>query len=522
MGAITLGFNPAVNQTVREMQNNNQALNKALTQLTTGNRINHAGDDAAGYTIGSNMHNKVRGMQRAIRNANDAISAFQVLGGSLKGLTTRVARLQELAIQAQSSFNNIGDITNINQEVKTLLRGINSEAQQSHFNGINLMQQAREFSVQIGDSANDTLTLEVQSMTTQSLKLEDIEFALFSEADRYYDQQVLRGVEIAGNHRTSVDPLLSDNATPLHDIDISAGWPGPRGTYDSSTGFDILIFNALPAMSGELISLEQHSGQVVTDKIAIKHSSGSAYIMLNLATSVDNVGVTQVAITSLGIIDGATFNAQYHHAGAINSVGDLGRLIEPEVQRYVDTLPIADSHIKLLPSRIFPHQTLPAGASFRRLVNAEGQVEANTLLMVVKDPHTAEIKLYDVEVNSVMILPGSQRDVQLRVIGEHADKLTEYAPKNSADSWLVRLKQAYDHINEVSSSVGATITGLHQNIESLSTNIANTADAHARIVKADILETYSSASRYKIQQQAIAQAMQMANSLTEIALQAMR
>lgn len=86
------------------------------------------------------------------------------------------------------------------------------------------MQQAREFSVQIGDSANDTLTLEVQSMTTQSLKLEDIEFALFSEADRYYDQQVLHGVEIAGNHRTSVDPLLSSNATPLHDIDISAGW----------------------------------------------------------------------------------------------------------------------------------------------------------------------------------------------------------------------------------------------------------------------------------------------------------
>lgn len=74
----------------------------------------------------------------------------------------------------------------------------------------------------------------------------------------------------------------------------------------------------------------------------------------------------------------------------------------------------------------------------------------------------------------------------------------------------------------MSSSVGATITGLHQNIESLSTNIANTADAHTRIVKADILETYSSASRYKIQQQAIAQAMQMANSLTEIALQAMR
>lgn len=194
MSSIYMGFNPSANQAAREMQANNSSLNKALTSLTTGNRINTAGDDAAGYTIGKNMEVKITGMKRAVRNANDAISAFQVLGGSLKGLTDRVARLQELATQANSSFNGAGDIANIQKEVSSLIAGIDSDAKQANFNGVNLMEKEREFSVQVGDSASDQIKLNVESMTVKSLGMDKIDFSVFSSETRYLQklqQQVL-------------------------------------------------------------------------------------------------------------------------------------------------------------------------------------------------------------------------------------------------------------------------------------------------------------------------------------------
>lgn len=533
MSSIYMGFNPAANQAAREMQANNSSLNKALTSLTTGNRINTAGDDAAGYTIGKNMEVKITGMKRAVRNANDAISAFQVLGGSLKGLTDRVARLQELATQANSSFNGAGDIANIQKEVSSLIAGIDSDAKQANFNGVNLMEKEREFSVQVGDSASDQIKLNVESMTVKSLGMDKIDFSVFSSETRYLKEGSVAGKIIAQGKDTEVADVINDNTK-------STG--GSTVTFSNFSGTNSLAFakdkkldeiTATFTNSESMVALQDKDGKALTDKIAIQNDTKTQFIILDLDTSVDAAGVVKVnfglnSATSATAMAKTSFENLYRASVDITDVAELNNVIKADVQKKLSNRNISAANITLEGATVAAGITgtnlaAATGVELKQVLDSNGEAKKDEFYLSVTNAATKKVKLFAVEITELKSMStGSHRSMKLTVGDEYQQELKQYDASNSKDTLLGKLKEAYDKINEVSSTVGATITGLNNTIESLSTNISNTADAHARIIKADIIETYSEASSRKVQQQAIAQAMQMANSLTEIALQAMR
>src|SRR5678809_1707805 len=91
----------------RQLAQNRLALDKSLEKLSSGSRINHAGDDAAGLAISENLRAIIRGMRQAKRNAQDGISLVQVTEGGLNEISNMIIRLRELAIQAAS--DTIGD-----------------------------------------------------------------------------------------------------------------------------------------------------------------------------------------------------------------------------------------------------------------------------------------------------------------------------------------------------------------------------------------------------------------------------
>lgn len=521
MSSIYMGYNPAANQSAREMNKNNAALNKALTSLTTGNRINTAGDDAAGYTIGKNMEVKISGMQRAVRNANDSISAFQVLGGSLKGLSDRVARLQTLATQAHSDFNAAGDIINIKKEVTSLISGIDSDAKQANFNGVNLMEKKRDFAIQVGDSASDMINLNVEAMTVKDLGLDKIDFSVFSKESSYINAapaglaDVTKGVEI----KTAT---LADADTKVAAVQTLAGFfTSPAGDLDiEATDTMASIAGKVSNGGGQIMSLKDANGKVITDKIAIKNDDGSKYTIVNLPTVLtDGKPVVEMTFSATTMTE-ADFNSQYKRAGSIGSVTQLEELVKPKIQEEAAKLGLARGDVTIAANTFGPATgAIPASMELHQVVDGSGKAVENKFVMI----DTTNGKTYDVAVKEIKVAAASnaKREMVLEVKGLNAD-IQELNEDYSSNGLLGKLKEAYDHINEVSSTVGATITGLNNTIESLSTNIANTSDAHARIIKADIIETYSEAASRKVQQQAIAQAMQMSNSLTEIALQAMR
>lgn len=533
MSSIYMGFNPSANQAAREMQANNSSLNKALTSLTTGNRINTAGDDAAGYTIGKNMEVKITGMNRAVRNANDAISAFQVLGGSLKGLTDRVARLQELATQANSSFNGAGDIGNIQKEVSSLIAGIDSDAKQANFNGVNLMEKEREFSVQVGDSASDQIKLNVESMTVKSLGMDKIDFSVFSSETRYLKEGPVAGKIIAQGKDTEVTGVLDANAKSTVSSAVTFATFSGSHDLDFATGKKLSEIKTSFANGESMVALQDQDGKVLTDKIAIQNDTKTKFIILDLDTSVDAAGIVKVNLglnsaTSTAEMTKADFENLYRASIDITDVAELDKVIKADVQKKLSSRDISAANITLAGATVaagITGTTLAAatGVELKQVLDSNGEAKKDEFYLSVTNAATKKVKLFAVEITELKSMSsGSHRSMKLTVGDEYQQELKQYDASNSKDTLLGKLKEAYDKINEVSSTVGATITGLNNTIESLSTNISNTADAHARIIKADIIETYSEASSRKVQQQAIAQAMQMANSLTEIALQAMR
>ncbi len=114
---------------------NSRNMQNAMNNLSTGKRINRASDDAAGVAIASVMTADIRGLNQAVRNANDAISFLQVADGALIETTNMLQRMRELAVQATSGTYSTGQLAFNDKEYQALIAQIGKIATQTTFNG---------------------------------------------------------------------------------------------------------------------------------------------------------------------------------------------------------------------------------------------------------------------------------------------------------------------------------------------------------------------------------------------------
>jgi flagellin len=118
---------------------NNRKLSEAMESLSTGKRINSAADDAAGLAISDKMTAHVRGLNQAVRNANDAISLIQTAEGALVEVTNMLQRMRELAVQSANDTNTSDDRNFLDQEFQSLKNEINRISRNTQWNGMNLL-----------------------------------------------------------------------------------------------------------------------------------------------------------------------------------------------------------------------------------------------------------------------------------------------------------------------------------------------------------------------------------------------
>jgi len=118
---------------------NNRKLSNAMESLSTGKRINKAGDDAAGLAISEKMNSHVRGLNMAVRNANDAISMIQTAEGALVEVTNMLQRMRELSVQSANDTNTTDDRSYLDMEFQSLKNEINRVVKNTQWNGMNLL-----------------------------------------------------------------------------------------------------------------------------------------------------------------------------------------------------------------------------------------------------------------------------------------------------------------------------------------------------------------------------------------------
>ena len=152
---------------------NERSMSTAMERLSTGVRINNAKDDAAGLAVASKMTSQIRGLDQAVRNANDAVSLIQTAEGALVETTNMLQRMRELAVQSASDTNVAADRTALNTEFQQLKSEINRIASNTQWNGANIIDKSFAsgtgvFKFQVGANAAQTIDLTIGNYKTGS------------------------------------------------------------------------------------------------------------------------------------------------------------------------------------------------------------------------------------------------------------------------------------------------------------------------------------------------------------------
>src|SRR5687768_10152875 len=144
----------------RNLTTSQGQLATALQRLSSGLRINSAKDDAAGLAISERFTTQIRGLNQAVRNANDGISLAQTAESALGELTSNLQRIRELAVQSANSTNSASDRQALNQEVEQRVAEINRIATQTAFNGLKVLDGSFGTSqFQVGANSGETITV---------------------------------------------------------------------------------------------------------------------------------------------------------------------------------------------------------------------------------------------------------------------------------------------------------------------------------------------------------------------------
>lgn len=136
------------------------SLQQTIQRLSSGLRVNTAGDDASGFAIANRMDSLIRGMAVATRNANDGISFSQTTTGALSQVSNNLQRMRELAVQAANGSNSASDTGLLNQEFSQLQTEVNRIQQSTTFNSVNVFQNKDTvFQIGYGTTSNDRLSM---------------------------------------------------------------------------------------------------------------------------------------------------------------------------------------------------------------------------------------------------------------------------------------------------------------------------------------------------------------------------
>jgi len=311
----------------RQLNKSQLAQNTAMERLSSGLRINSAKDDAAGLAISTGMSSQIRGLNQAVRNANDGISMAQTAEGSMDEMTNILQRMRELGVQAANDTNSASNRASIQIEVDQLYSELDRIAGTTSFNGINLLDGSNSStSLQIGSEANQTLSFSISAVTTKDLNLNAVSglgelnggrantaTAMTSTAVLLNDV-LLSGTAAAGANMAADTKSMINATTGLHGVTASAyntveGTAGQTGVTTGLTINTVAISNTT-SMSNlvDTINLE------LAGVTATLNSSGALVLSNDTGNQIDitagtaNSGLVQddyQGFVSLTSADGA-------------------------------------------------------------------------------------------------------------------------------------------------------------------------------------------------------------------------
>ena len=216
---------------------NSRAMATAMNQLSTGNRINSAKDDAAGLAISENMTAQIRGLSVAVRNANDGISLAQTAEGAMIEISNMMQRMRELAVQAATGTVSDSQRDFLNTEFTQLQSQIANTIPQTKWNGFNVLSTGNvSFTIQVGaESGSQTITVTSSGITgaytTSALTTTGAASSAMAAMDAGLNTvnsaratlgAVVSRLTSVGDNLTNITQNLSESRSRVRDTDYAA------------------------------------------------------------------------------------------------------------------------------------------------------------------------------------------------------------------------------------------------------------------------------------------------------------
>lgn len=177
--AMTINTNTAASNAYLNLSRTQTDMSKSMAKLSSGLRINTASDDAAGMAISEGLRSQVNGYNIAARNAQDGMNVLQTAEGALTEVNSILQRVRDLAVQAGNDSNNTASRAAITTEVTGLVDELGRLADNTNFNGINLLQGATSgpagdgkltFQVGAGSTSADQISVDLGALTGADIK----------------------------------------------------------------------------------------------------------------------------------------------------------------------------------------------------------------------------------------------------------------------------------------------------------------------------------------------------------------
>jgi flagellin len=246
----------------RNLGMSQSSLATSMQRLSSGLRVNSAKDDAAGLAIAEGMNAQVRGMNVAIRNANDGISLAQTAEGSLGKVGDALQRMRELAVQSANGTNSAGDRDNLQAEFKQLSDEVTRVVNGAKFNGTALLDgTAPAFTFQVGAGTNVTDTIS------------------FSSADMSGTAGAVAGLDISGATAAGATAAINALDTAIGAVTTArAGFGAIQNRFDSVIGNLQVSSENLAAARGRIMDADFAAETSNLSRAQILQQAGTAMV----------------------------------------------------------------------------------------------------------------------------------------------------------------------------------------------------------------------------------------------------
>jgi flagellin len=435
-------------------------LEQSIQRLSTGLRINGAVDDAAGLAISDRLTAQIRGLNQAVRNANDGVSVLQTADGSLNEVSSLLQRARELAVQSANDSNSASDRQSLNAEVANILSELDRLANTVQFNNRKLLDgtfQNAQF--QVGANANQTVSFSIKSMQTTDMGAIKRDGAAVSS--------------------TALSGLSASSAMTINGLSVTVG------VQDSIEGV-IAAINTRAADTGA--TAVKNSQTVVTDTgfTAFTTAGAASTLTINNVTislSTGNAGTVSQFVD--------TVNSYSNQTGVVLSTNASGVVF---TRASGGDISIQETGGSAVGNSVASTASRTFNAGFSLTVDLDRTLSVGSGGATPALGHSASTN-EEKRISSLSIL-------------------TVDGSNSAIDTIDIALSQ----LNRTRGDIGALQNRFNSTISSLQVTAENLQSARSRIVDADVAQETAQLTRNQILIQAGVSVLAQANQLPSVAL----